>query len=50
MVRKLLELFTKKNCKRQIKQSLEFKKEIEKRLGIICEVFDGWIDKKDIVM
>ena len=39
--KKLLEPFTKKNCKNQIKKSL--------KLNGYKNFFNGWIDKKDIV-
>ena len=52
---KLQERFTKRNCKRQIKWCLEFKK-VFKRKGDKLYVkwkgydnsFNSWIDKKDI--
>ena len=56
MEKKLLELFTKKNCKKQIKNRLELKKVI-KRKGDKLYVkwkgrnnsFNSWKDKKDIL-
>ena len=55
MEKKLLELFPKKNCKKQIKENLELK--VIKRKGDklyikwkVCDnLFNSWIDKKDIV-
>ena len=52
--RKLLECFAKKNCKRQIKQSLELKTNQGKgdkpcgKQKVYDNSFDGWIAKKDI--
>ena len=57
-VKKLLEHFTKKNSKKQIKNSLELKKKRKKkRKGNKLYVkwidynnsFNSWINKKDIV-
>ena len=53
MVKKLLEHFMKKNCKRLIKKNLEFEKHLEKK--VINYILNGkvmiisWIDKKDLV-
>ena len=50
MEKKLLEPFTKKNCKKQIKNRLELKKlsrEKTKNYKLNC-LFNSWIDKKDI--
>ena len=51
MVKKLLERFMKKNCKKQIKQSLELKKVIKKKGDKLCFKWEGydsssnsWID------
>ena len=55
MEQKLLESFTKLNCKKQIKKSLELKKVIKKKgdeLYVKWKGYDSsfinWIDKKDI--
>ena len=56
MEKKLLELFTKKNCKKQIKNRLELKK-VVKRKGDKLYVkwkgrnnsFNSWKDNKDIL-
>ena len=56
MVKKLLERFTKKNCKKQIKKNLRVEK-VTKRKDNKLHVkrkgcnnsFNSWIDKKDIV-
>ena len=56
VVKKLLERFTKKNCKKQIKKSLELKviKRKDDKLYVKCKDYDNsftsWIDKKDIVI
>ena len=50
MEKNLLEPFTKKNCKKQIKNSLELKnlsREKTKNYKLNC-LFNSWIDKKDI--
>ena len=55
MMKKLLEHFTKENCKKQIKQSLELKKqsrEKEKKYmsdGKTDNSFNSWINKKDSI-
>ena len=52
-VKKLLESFTKKNCKKQIKKSLELKKyQRENAVNYMLNgsnSFNNWIDKNDIV-
>ena len=55
-VKKLLKHFTKKNCKKQIRKSLELKKGIKKKGNKLYvkwkdydSSFNSWIDKKDIV-
>ena len=56
MLKKLLERFTKNNCKKQIKKSLELKviKRKDDKLYVKCKDYDNsfnsWIDKKDIVI
>ena len=54
--KKLLESFMKKNCKKQIKKSLELKKVIKGKGDKLYvkwkgydNSFNSWIDKKDIV-
>ena len=56
MVRKLLKYFMKKNCKKQIKISLELIKVIKRKSNKLYvhwkgyhSSFNSWIDKKDIV-
>ena len=56
MKKKLLERFTKRNCKRQIKKILELEKVIKRKgdkfyvkLKGYNNLFNGWIDKKDII-
>ena len=55
MVKKLLDYFIKKNCKKQIKKNLSQKKELREKE--ICYTLNGkamiyffnsWIDEKDI--
>ena len=50
----ILERFTKKNCKRQIKQSLELIKKRSNELYVKYKgynnSFNSWIDERDIVM
>ena len=47
MVKKLLKPFMKKNCKKQVNQTLENKLEIKWK-GL-DNLFNSWVDKKDIV-
>ena len=56
MVKKLLKLFTKKNCRRQIKKNLEPKKVITRKGNKLYirwkgydNSFNSWIAEKDIV-
>ena len=52
MEKKFLECFTKKNCKKQIKTSLELKKKGNKlyaRWKGYDNSFNRWIDKKDSI-
>ena len=49
MVKKLLEHFKKKNCKRLIKKNLEWKKYLGKKAKGYDNSFNSWIDKKDLV-
>ena len=55
MVKKLLERFMKKNCKRQTKKNLEQKKYLKKGSKLYVKwkgydnSFNSWIDKKDLV-
>ena len=53
MVRKLLEDFMKKNCKRLIKKNLEQKRAIKRKGGKLYNKwkgydnsFNSWVDKK----
>ena len=46
MVKKLLEYFMKKNCKRLTKKNLELKNVKWKGYD---NAFNSWIDKKDLV-
>ena len=55
-VKKLLERFTKKNCKNQIKKEFRVKKVIKRKCDKLYvkwksydNSFKSWIDKKDIV-
>ena len=55
MKKKLLEHFTKNNCKKQIKNSLELRKAIKQKgdkLHLKCKDYDSsfntWSHKKDI--
>ena len=55
MVKKLLESFVKKNCKKLIKKSLELKKLLREKVikhmlngKSYDNLFDSWIDKKDM--
>ena len=45
MVKKLLEIFTKKNCKKEIKKYSEQKKYLKEKV-----VFKSWIDKKYLII
>ena len=51
--KKLLELFRKNNCKKQIRKSLELKKRKGNTLYLkwarYNNSFNSWIDKKDIL-
>ena len=55
MVKKLLEYFMKKNCKRLIKKNSELKKYLRKSDNLYVKrkgygnSLDSWIDKKDLV-
>ena len=55
MVKKLLERFMKKNCKRQTKKNLEQKNYLKKGSKLYVKwkgydnSFNSWIDKKDLV-
>ena len=46
MVKKLLEVFMKKNCKKLVKKNLEQEKYL-KRKG--DNSFNSWINKKDLI-
>ena len=55
-VKKLLELFMKKNCKNQIKKEFKFEKVIRRKGDKLYvqrksynNSFSSWIDKKDII-
>ena len=56
MVKKLLEHFMKKNCKKQIKKKKRIEKVIKKKGNELCvkwkgydNSFNSWIDKKDVI-
>ena len=55
MVKKLLAHFMKKNCKKQIKKNLGYKKYLRKKEisymsnGKDMILFNSWIDKKDVI-
>ena len=53
MVKKLLEGFRKRNCKKQIKKNLELKNKKGDKLYVKWKGYDSlinsWIDKKDMV-
>ena len=57
MIKKCLELFTKKNSKKQIKKNLERKKVIKRKDNKLHvkwkgydNSFNSWIDKKNIAI
>ena len=57
MVEKLPEVFSKRNCKKQMKTNTEQKKKLKEKVinctlngkDIIIHLIVGWIDKKDMV-
>ena len=49
-MKKLLEVFMKKNCKKLVKKNLEQKKFLKEKINCMLNVrgFNSWIDKKEI--